>query len=182
MVTEEETTNYQNEDLDALRMKNVFEFGKFSFELEEKREQGILNQSGQMLTAFSLFSAAILMALPLVVDYTSVPGIKALYLAAFSLTPLVASLVLATIAQWRFKYQTMQNAEEFEKLLYQNRSEYMSQSAYDYQWSYQLSAVQKSKKKINDIRVKLVKASMICFWASVVILVVGNVAFFIVYT
>ena len=55
MVTEEETTNYQNEDLDALRMKNVFEFGKFSFELEEKREQGILNQSGQMLTAFSLF-------------------------------------------------------------------------------------------------------------------------------
>ena len=59
-------------DPDLLRMENVREFGKFSFDLEEKREQSILNQSSQMLTAFSLFSAAILMALPIMTEYSAI--------------------------------------------------------------------------------------------------------------
>ena len=114
MSTEVENDVRQDEqDLEALRMKNVREFGLFSFELEEKREQSILNQAGQMLTAFSLFSAAILMALPLVADYTNVPDGQAFCLAVVVLAPLIASLVLAILAQWRFKYQAIKNAEEF---------------------------------------------------------------------
>lgn len=164
-----------------LRMRNVLDFGKFSFELEEKREQSILNQAGQMLTAFSLFSAAILMAYPLVADYTGIPDIQAFCLAMIVLVPLIASLVLAILAQWRFKYQTMKNAEEFENELYRSRNDYNNQSDYDWQWVYQLTDVQKSKKKNNDKRVKLVKASMVCFLTSVGILIVGNTFFFILY-
>ncbi len=85
-------------DNTLLRMENVREFGKFSFELEEKREQSIVNQSSQMLTAFSLFSAAILMALPIVAEYSSIPDWQIMYLAEVAFAPLLASLVLAIIA------------------------------------------------------------------------------------
>ena len=130
MSTEVEDDVRQDEqDPEALRMKNVREFGLFSFELEEKREQSILNQAGQMLTAFSLFSAAILMALPLVADYTNVPDGQAFCLAVVVLAPLIASLVLAILAQWRFKYQAIKNAEEFETELYRKRDEYKEQYA-----------------------------------------------------
>ena len=182
MSTEVEDDVRQDEqDPEALRMRNVREFGLFSFELEEKREQSILNQAGQMLTAFSLFSAAILMALPLVADYTNVPDGQAFCLAVVVLAPLIASLVLAILAQWRFKYQAIKNAEEFETELYRKRDEYKEQYAYDCQWVYQLAAVQKSKKKNNDRRSHLVRASMICFLVSVGILVVGDIVFFILY-
>ena len=183
MVTEEEKTTLQDQEIkeENLRMGNVREFGKFSFELEEKREQSILNQSGQMLTAFSLFSAAVLMALPLVADYTSIPDGQAFCLSVVVLVPLVASLLLAIVAQWRFKYQTMINAREFENEIFRNKDSYKEQSDYDWQWVYQLTAVQDSKKTNNDKRVKLVKASMICFLVSVGVLVVGNMFFFILY-
>lgn len=169
-------------DNTLLRMENVREFGKFSFELEEKREQSIVNQSSQMLTAFSLFSAAILMALPIVAEYSSIPDWQIMYLAEVAFAPLLASLVLAIIAQWRFTYETMQDAEGFENILYRQKSDYHDQSDYDWQWVYQLSAVQKSKKKNNDFRVRLIKASMICFLFSVSILILGNLVFFILYT
>ena len=57
----------------SLRLKNVVELGKYSFDLEEKREQSLISQSGQILTAISLFSAGILMALPILLTYTSIP-------------------------------------------------------------------------------------------------------------
>lgn len=169
-------------DHDLLRMENVREFGKFSFDLEEKREQSILNQSSQMLTAFSLFSAAILMALPIVTEYSAIPDWQIMYLTEVAFAPLIVSLVLAIIAQWRFSYQTMLDAEGFENILYRQKEDYHDQSDYDWQWVYQLSAVQKSKKKNTDLRVRLIKASMICFLLSVAILVIGNLMFFILYT
>lgn len=103
----------EEKEKENLCMENAVEFGRFSFELEEKREQSILTQSSQMLTAFSLFSAAVLMSFPLVADYTGVPDIYAFYLSAGALLPLIISLVLAIVAQWRFKYETLKSAKDF---------------------------------------------------------------------
>ena len=122
------------------------------------------------------------MALPLVTEYSSIPDHQTMYLAEISFVPLIISLVLAIIAQWRFQYQTMLDATEFEDQLYRNRAEYNGRPDYDWQWICQLSSVQNSKKKNNDKRVFLVKASMICFLISVGILAVGNAMFFILYT
>ena len=115
------------------------------------------------------------MALPLVTEDSSIPDHQTMYLAEISFVPLIISLVLAIIAQWRFQYQTMLNATEFE-------DQYNGRPDYDWQWICQLSSVQNSKKKNNDKRVFLVKASMICFLISVGILAVGNAMFFILYT
>lgn len=43
----------------TLRKRNIVELGKFSYDLEEKREQSILSQANQMMTAFSIYSAAL---------------------------------------------------------------------------------------------------------------------------
>lgn len=171
----------EKETKENLCIKNAVEFGKFSFELEEKREQSILTQSSQMLTAFSLFSAAVLMSFPLVADYTGVPDIYAFYLSAVALFPLIISLVLAIVAQWRFKYETLKSTKDFADELQKNHKDYQSQSDYDWQWIYQLDAVQVSKKKNNNRRVIFVRISMILFLVSVGILVIGNIGFFLIY-
>ena len=171
----------EEKEKENLRMENAVEFGRFSFELEEKREQSILTQAGQMLTAFSLFSAAILMSFPLVADYTGVPDIYAFYLSAVSLFPLILSLILAILAQWRFKYQTVKSPKNFTEELKSNYMDYSNRSDYDWQWIYQLDAVQVSKRKNNDLRAHLVGASMVLFLMSVGILLVGNLAFFFIY-
>ena len=67
-IQNDETFETQAEEQFALRMGNVKDFAKFSYELEEKREQSIVNQTGQMLTAFSVTSATILMAVPILIE------------------------------------------------------------------------------------------------------------------
>lgn len=72
-VSETASANNDLNDEDkqtTLRLKNAVEFGRFSFELEEKREQSIIQQSSQIITAFSIASAAVLMAVPIIIDNT----------------------------------------------------------------------------------------------------------------
>ena len=62
-VSVEDTDLKEDEKRANLRAHNVLEMGKFSYELEEKREQSLITQSGQMLTTFSIASAAMLLCL-----------------------------------------------------------------------------------------------------------------------
>jgi len=164
-----------------LKIKNALNFGRFSLELEEKREQSIITQSSHMLTAFSLFSAAMLMAIPIVIEQTIVPKEQVLSLAGLLFIPLVASLVLTIIAQWRYKYQTMITAEEFRDKFLHNEDEYQCQSQFDSQWIDQIAQVQQSKIGTNNRRARLIKASMICFLVSIGILIFANALFIILY-
>ena len=100
---------------DTLRKRNIVEIGKFSYDLEEKREQSILSQANQMMTAFSIYSAALLMVLPILIDETVIPHSRLLIASIHLFLPLIASLVLAVLAQWRFSYQTMKTAQEFQE-------------------------------------------------------------------
>ena len=173
--TEEEKEIQQTE----LRLKNVVEMGKFSYELKEKREQSLITQSGQMLTTFSIASAAVLMALPVMLEYTYYSQKALLSAAALILLPLVASMVLAVWAQWRFKYTTMENAAELLSKIEKNADKHIYQAQYNYQWIDQLRIIQESKKELNDRRVKIIKASQICFFIAIGILAFSAVGFFI---
>ena len=154
-------------DQTALRTKNIADFARFSFELEEKREQSLISQSGQMLTVFSVVSAALLMAVPILIDYTCVPKNKILIAAGIVLTFLLASMVLAVLSQWRFKYATMLNGEELLQKVEKDINNHIYQSQFDYQWIDQLTDIQTSKKKNNDKRYMLVHASMITFLTAI---------------
>ena len=159
----------------TLRMKNIVEFAKFSFDLEEKREQSLINQSGQMLTAFSVTSAALLMAAPVFLEYTSISRLNILISAGIVLFFMLVSMVLAVIAQWRFEYTTMMNGEELLHKIEEDPDNHVFQAQYDYQWVNQLEEIQDSKKQNNDKRYKLIRASMVMFFVAVFSLIVCSV-------
>lgn len=175
-------SDLKNFEMEELKMKNVVEFGRFSFELEEKREQSIISQSNQMLTGFSICSAALLMAIPIMCDETNVPHTQLLIASGFVFFFLIISLVLAVIAQWRFEYQSMICAEDFEIAINKEADIYQSQKQYNDQWVFQLTAIQRSKQQVNDRRVKLVIASMTCFLTAVGIFLLTEGLFIILYT
>lgn len=160
---------------ETLRMKNVAEFAKFSFELEEKREQSVINQAGQMLMAFSVTSVAELMAVPILIEHTNLPDCMILFSSGLILTFLLASMTLAIISQWRFHYKTMFNGKELLQRVEADVYRHAFQPQYDFQWILQLSAIQESKKKNNDIRCNLIQASMIAFFVAVACVVVCSV-------
>ena len=82
---------------------------------------------------------------------------------------LIVSLLLASLAQWRWKTEafpdildmkdTVVNDPEWEKLTIKYHQ--------INQWIDLVGKVQKKKAKINDRRVKLIMASMICFYLSI---------------
>ena len=170
-----ETSDPHSIEQETLRMENVAEFARYSFQLEEKREQSILNQAGQMLMAFSVSSVAVLMATPIILDHTSIPSCMILLSAGIVLTFMLISMVLAVISQWRFHYKTMFNGKELLQKVEADISRHAFQPQYDFQWILQLSAIQESKKKNNDIRCNLIQASMIAFFVAVACLVICSV-------
>lgn len=165
-------------DQEELRTRNVVEFAKFSFELEEKREQSLINQSSQMLTAFSVASAALLMTAPIILEHTCVQKNKILLLVGGALTFLLASMILAMVSQWRFKYKTMMNGDEFLKKISANKSCHVYQMHYNYQWIDQLTEIQDSKKKNNDKRRLLISYSMGVFFFAILELLVGFITLY----
>lgn len=174
--TETENTSVNNvtteEDRQTtLRLKNVVEFGRFSFELEEKREQSIIQQSSQMLTAFSIVSAVILMAIPILIENTEILPKVIIIAAALVLIPLIVSMVLSILSQWRFTYSSMLTAEELLRQAEADKEHHTFQAQYDYQWVSQLTTIQNSKKKNNDTRSNLIRASTISFLVSIGMLV-----------
>lgn len=162
----------QSKEQTELRTKNLVEFAKYSFELEEKREQSLINQSGMLLTAFSVSSALLLMAVPILIEHTSIPKGKILLFAGIALFLMLVSMLLAVISQWRFRYVTMMNGEELLKKVEEHLESHVFQSQYDYQWIDQLKNIQNSKKKNNDRRYHFVHASMIAFLLSIICLIV----------
>lgn len=165
----------------ALLMKNIAEFGRFSFELEEKREQSLITQSGHLLTALSVFSAALLMALPEMIEHTVVPAPHLLTALGIVLIPLVGSFVLCVLTQWRFGYQTMKTAMELLSKAQADLQNLPTQAQYDYQWGDQLTEIQTSKKRVNDKRVRFIKAAICSFIIAIGFLVAACLLFMVIY-
>ena len=140
-------------------MKNILELGRFSYNLQEKREESLINQSGRMLTAYSVTAAL----LPLLIAKTDGLGPVILF------TGLLISFIFAVIAGWRFKSRAMPSIDVFYDEIYNRWEEFRTQPAFDMQWKYHLSAIHKSKKENNDKREVCILISMISFVLSIVI-------------
>ena len=148
----------------------IKELSLLKYDAEEKRELNLIQQSSQMQTAFSFMTAAVFMALPICIEYRGVLSLK-FFLVSSSIISvfLIASLILASIAQWRWKLESLPdiavlkdailNNEECESLCIEH-----IQLA---QFVDLISKVQDHKAHLNDRRVKLIMASMITFYLSV---------------
>ena len=154
----------------------IKELSLMKYDAEEKREQNLIQQSSQMQTAFSFMTAAVFMALPICIEYRGVLSLK-FFLVSISIISvfLIASLILASIAQWRWKLESLPdiavlkdailNNEEWESLCIEH-----VQLA---QFVDLISKVQDHKARLNDRRVKLIMASMITFYLSVASIIIS---------
>lgn len=148
----------------------IKELAQLKYSAEEKREQNLIQQSSQMQTAFSFMTAAIFMALPICIEYRGVLSLK-FFLVSTSIISafLIASLILASLAQWRWKTKSLPdvavmkdaviNNDEWESMCLEH-----NQLA---QWVDLIGTVQNQRALINDRRVKLIMASMISFYLSI---------------
>ena len=97
----------QAEFLITSQFRHIKELSELKYEAEEKREQNLIQQSSQMQTVFSFMTAAIFMAVPICIEHRGNLSLE-FFLVSVSVIVvfLIASLTLASLAQWRWKTET----------------------------------------------------------------------------
>lgn len=159
-----------NEALITTQYRHIKELSALKYESEEKREQNLIQQSSQMQTAFSFMTAAIFMAVPICIDYRGELSLE-FFLISISITVLflIVSLVLASVAQWRWKTETFPDVIQIKDSVINNPEWQKLTIEYNQidQWVDIVGKVQKKKADLNDRRVRLIIASMICFYFSI---------------
>lgn len=147
-------------------------------EAETKRESDLIQQSNQMQTAFSFITGAVFMAAPICIEYRGELPLK-FFMISFSAITLfiLISLVLASIAQWRWKTETFPDIDVLRSAVLESKDwEILSKEQGQLAQEVDLLArIQKEKSKLNDRRVGLIMASMIFFWISIGCVVVSFV-------
>ena len=112
MKQDECTKSYKNneEDLCVSQYRYIKELSKLKYEQEIRREQSLIQQASQMQTVFSFMTAAIFMAVSICVENRGKLSLDFfLFCTSVIIIFLIASLVLASLAQWRWKKIAMPN-------------------------------------------------------------------------
>lgn len=163
------------DDLITPQYRHIKELSALKYEAEEKREQNLIQQSSQMQTVFSFMTAALFMAVPICIEYRGTLSLK-FFLVSISIILffLIASLVLASFAQWRWKTETFPDVLQIKDTIINNPEWQKLTIEYNQidQWVGIIGKVQGEKAKLNDRRVHLIMASMICFYCSVLSVVI----------
>lgn len=173
-IVVEPSRDNNDEQINA-QFRHIKELSLLKYESEDKREQNLIQQSSQMQTAFSFVSAAVFMAIPVCVEYRGALSLK-FFLVSTSIVVafLIASLVLASLAQWRYITETFPDVDKIKESVI--NSDEWQKLCIEYhqinQWIELVGKVQKEKARLNDKRVKFIMASMICFYASIAAIVI----------
>jgi len=155
----------------------VIEMGKFSFELEEKREQSLILQSGYMLTGFSIISVVLLAVIPILLDYTNLPKKIVFIFLGISLLFLICSLLFAIAAQWRYEYLGFKDIESIYLLMV-----HKSKAAANDWWLENLNDISIAKNSLNEKRARLMKISTISFAISIFTILIYLVTLLVLIT
>ena len=169
-----------NEEKATELLIHIKELSKLKYESEGKREQSLISQSSQMQTAFSFVSVAILMLLPICLENRgNISANFFIWATSSVLLLLFTSLGLASIAQWRWKAKTFMDISDIYKFFESEYEGAESEAQRLKQWVIMVGEVQKSTSDINEKRVKLIMASMICFYASLALMLIWVIAGFV---
>lgn len=152
-----------------LLLNHIEKLSKYSYELEEKREQSLIEQSSRMLEAFSVITATMGILLSIILEY--IPNLSKHFV--FICTGIICfflltSLVLAILAQWRYKYKALPLPNEIYKHIYDNYKGFLNINNQTKHYNSLLNDVQQGKKNINDRRAKIITWSMIFFYCSII--------------
>ena len=148
-------------------MSNVVKLGMLSFKLEEDRENQICGQAGKMMLVSLIYLVMLCISVIALASGGVVKETRLLFTGIISCLPMVISLVLSILAQWRFSYDTTRDIDTFYNSVVQYGKFCASQPKFDWQWAQRISQLHPSKKENDDNRVHLLIASMISFLASI---------------
>jgi hypothetical protein len=150
------------DEVDDEKIIEIIKMGNFSFELEEKREQSLVLQSGYMLAGFSIISVMLLAAIPILLDYTKFSNKFVIFLIGFSLVFLIISLLFTIAAQWRYKYKGLENVESIYNLMID-----VPLNDFNGWWLENLNDIYNAKNDLNEKRADLMKISALSFGFSI---------------
>lgn len=153
--------------------RHVKEISKLKYESELRREDSLIQQSSHMQTAFSFMTAALFMAAPILIENRGDTLSLDFFFVAFSsiVLCLLISLVTASLAQRRFLKKSFMSIPEIERFVSDTYANTLKESEQLKQWVQVVGEVQVSLQDINDNRVKLIRASMFSFFASIAFII-----------
>lgn len=160
----------------AILYRHVKELSLMTYKNELLIESSIIKQSSQMQTAFSFVIVALFMVAPIVLQYCDSLSMT-FYLIAFSSICffLLASLIAATMGQWRMKSESFPDVSELENFISKEWRNSLAEEQQLKQLVGLLGTVQRSKADNNKKRVNYIIGSMILFFISI-----GLIAFWFV--
>lgn len=144
----------------AMILERVNEFGLFSFEREERREESAISQAGQMLIAISVFSAVILMLVPILIEHTDIDHFRIYVFLAIVLSLLSVSFICAVLAQSKYDHAVPADIEQIYQRIYDHYEEFSDRDDYLMFQKRQIGDIHQSKKRLNDKRVRLLLISL----------------------
>lgn len=152
---------------------HVKDIASLKYESELRREDSLIQQSSHMQTAFSFMTAAVFMAFPILIEHRGEISLDFFFWAGSTITiALLASLVLASLAQRRVLKKTFMNIPEIEQFVSDTYSDTLSRAAQIKQWVQVVGDVQVSLDDANNSRVKLIQWSLRCFFLAIGLIVV----------
>ncbi|MBC2721740.1 MAG: hypothetical protein HGJ97_03525, partial [Desulfosporosinus sp.] len=111
-----QVTDYETDDQITPQFRHIKELSKLKYEAEEKREQNLILQSSQMQTVFSFVAAALFMATSICIQYRGTLTLKFFFVAVSCIASfLLGSLILASLAQWRWKTHTFPDISQIKE-------------------------------------------------------------------
>lgn len=159
---------------DPQTIESLFEhavkIGERKYDEEIAKEEALISQASQMQTVFSIVTAVLFAVATILVDHRgNIPKLFFIIsITAITLT-IGACLVLASFVHWRYKTNALPDLSELRKYTFESDEweSLTNKTAQLKQYYNLLQEVQAEKCRLNNKRVKLIIASIICFWISV---------------
>ena len=162
--------NNQVVDAELDLYRYILELATEKYNYENQRELDLVQQSGQMQAAFSFMTAALFMALPIAIDHRGeIPENYFFVASSLICFFLLVSLVLASIATWRWKKAALGNitAVKAAVLNPKDRNYYLMEKNRISAKIDMLETIQVRKETINNRRAFLIHLSLIFFFLAI---------------
>jgi hypothetical protein len=160
-----------------LLMTEIIEYGKYSLDMEVRREESIISQAGQMLTTFSFSTAALYLLFQIALDKYPVLSNKFLIISVGSITVLLmVSLFSAMLSLWRWKRKTMKNMNKFFEHVRKYQKKFLENDyAFLIEWEKSLGDIHEDLFDLNNRRGILLKLSMGSFFTALIVSFISGI-------
>ena len=164
------TNDNQAVDAELELYRYTLELATEKYNYENQRELDLIQQSGQMQAAFSFMTAALFMALPIAIDHRGeIPEYFFFVASSLICFFLLASLVLASIATWRWKKAALGNITAVKDVVLnpKDRKYFIIEKNRIRAKIDMLETIQVRKETINNHRALLIHLSLIFFFLAI---------------